>query len=130
MKEVKLTRKQKAFADELIRNPKQSATKAVAKTYNTDDYHSQRVIASQNLAKPNILKYLDKYGELAEITAVDIMQNSRSMKDEPAHARVALDASKDILNRLYGTPTQKIESQSTTVTLNLSLKDLIEVEQG
>lgn len=117
----KLTRKQKAFADELIKTPKQSATQAVLKTYDTTKDYVAKNIASENLTKPNIQAYLAKYDELAQITVVDIMQNSRKLKDEPAHARVALDGAKDILNRLHGLPV----SRGVTVTATVSLEEAL-----
>lgn len=119
-----LTRKQKAFADELISNPKQSATKAALKSYNTT-YETAKQIAHENLTKPNILKYLSKYEELAEITVIDVMQNSRSLKDEPSHAQVALRAADSVLDRLRGKATQRTEVTSTSVNLNLDLSDVV-----
>jgi phage terminase small subunit len=119
-----LTRKQKAFADKLIANPKMSATKAVIETYSPTTYGTARQIASQNLAHPSILKYLDKHLEQAEITVLNIMTNSEKLKDEPAHAKIALDSANSVLDRVLGKATQKTESQSTVVTLDLKLTDI------
>ena len=124
MKTLKLTRKQKAFADHLIANPKHSATEAATQTYQVSNRKTAEVIASENLRKPSIQNYLAKYDDMAQITVVDVMQNSRSLKDEPAHARVALDSAKDVLDRLHGKATQRVETQSTSVNLNLDLSQI------
>lgn len=119
-----LTRKQKAFADELIANPKQSATKSAQNTYNLKDSKVAAVVASENLRKPNIVAYLEQFDNFAQETIIDVAQNSRTLKDEPAHANIALQASKDILDRLHGKATQRTESTSTVVTLGLNLSDI------
>ena len=128
-KTLKLTRKQKAFADHLIANPKHSATEAATQTYQVTSRDSAEVIASENLRKPAIQHYLAKYDDLAQITVVDVMQNSRKHKDEPAHARVALDSAKDILNRLHGLPVARTEALTTTVNLNLDLTTIAQPKE-
>ena len=62
-----LTRKQKAFADKLLEDPKISATQAVKETYNVSTNHSAEVIANENLSKPEIMRYLQENA----ITAVN-----------------------------------------------------------
>lgn len=119
-----LTRKQKAFADHLINHPKDSATEAAAQTYNVSTRESAEVIASQNLSRPPILKYLNKHIEDAETTLLNVMYNSEKMKDEPQHARIAKDAADSVLDRVLGKATQKVESHSTTVNLNLDLSQI------
>ncbi len=55
----KLTLKQRQFANEYISNGG-NATKAVLKTYDTDNYNAARVIGSHNLTKVNIAEYIDQ----------------------------------------------------------------------
>jgi len=112
----KLTRKQEAFVKELITNPKQSATKAVEKTYNVNSNAVARAVASENLTKPNVLAHLQANSERAEQVIVDLL---KADKDE-----VKLAASKDILDRVHGKATQKIEQSTTGVTLNIDLTGL------
>jgi phage terminase small subunit len=116
----KLTRKQKAFADHLINNPKQSATKAVQATYNTKDYSTAGSIAVENLQKPAIQLYLDDHIQKAKnriITLVD------SEKEE-----IALRASDSILDRSLGKAVQRSEVQSTSVNLNLDLTTITDTK--
>lgn len=127
---TKLTRKQKAFADELIRNPKQSATQAIMKTYNVAAPSTAKVMASENLTKPNVLRYLNKYLDEAETVVLNVMTNSEKLKDEPAHARIALESANSVIDRLIGKATQRIETQSTSVNLNLDLTNITDTHQG
>ena len=55
----KLTRKQKKFVKELVENGG-NATQAALKAYDTDDYNTAGVIASENLNKPKIEKALEE----------------------------------------------------------------------
>jgi hypothetical protein len=126
-KEKKLTRKQKAFADILLENPKLSATKAALRSYNTTDRTTASVIATENLAKPSIMKYLNDHASDAENTLLEVMNYSKdSGRENPSYAAVAVSAAKDVLDRVHGKATQKIESHSTSVNLNLSLQDITE----
>ena len=121
---MKLTRKQKAFADELINNPKQSATQAIEKTYNTTSKGTASSVATENLRKPAIMAYLATHDIDAQNIIVEVMNNSSLLKDEPAHARLALDSAREVLNRVHGLPTARIEAHSTVVTLNLDLSNI------
>ena len=126
---MKLTRKQEAFVRYLIGNPKDSATKAVKATYNPTTDLAARAIAYENLTKPHIQLALAKYSQRAELRVFNLMQRGEAYAENPgkegaAHASVALAAAKDILDRVHGKATQKVETQSTSVNLNLSLTDL------
>lgn len=86
----KLTKKQKIFIQEYLEtgNGVQSALKA----YDTNDYGTGAVIASDNLKKPNIREYLESK---AEVVAEVIFNLAISAENET----VQLNASKDILDR-------------------------------
>lgn len=123
---IKLTRKQKAFADHLLNNPKDSATKAVQATYDTDSYTTQRHIASDNLTKANIRAYLDIHSQQAENTVLEVMDYSNRYgkqggKEGASYATVALNSAKDILDRVHGKARQQIDVQSTSVNINIDL---------
>ena len=115
---MKLTRKQKAFADHLINNPRDSATDAVKVTYKSSDYASQRAIASQNLTKPAIQFYLEEHVDKAKLKVVELINADKE--------EIQLRASESVLNRALGMPTQRTENHSTVVELNLNLKDITE----
>lgn len=58
----RLTTKQKAFAEEYIRNGG-NGTQAAMKVYDTEDNATARSIASENLTKPNIMEELLRTAE-------------------------------------------------------------------
>jgi hypothetical protein len=125
-----LTNKQKAFVQELVKNPKQSATQAAIKTYGNGETTitegTAQQIAHDNLMKPNIQMELAKYSNDAELTVFNLMKQSERYADNPdkegaAHASVALSAAKDILDRVHGKAMQRTEVTTTGVTLTIDL---------
>jgi phage terminase small subunit len=111
-----LTKKQANFVRELIENPKISATEAAARAYNASTREVASAVATENLRKPLIMQHLQANSERAEQVIVDLL---KAEKDE-----VKLAASKDILDRVHGKATQKIEQSTTGVTLNIDLTGL------
>lgn len=131
---AKLTRKQKAFADYLLNNPKASAAEAIRQVYDIGSKHgitqkngeafTSSMMARENLQKPAIMLYLQNHGIEAETTLVDIMQTGKKYsktgtKEGASYAAVAVSAAKDILDRVHGKATQKVET--TGVTLQISV---------
>lgn len=118
MNSPKLTRKQKAFADELLNDKKLSATQAALRTYGKTaqptTYRTARQIATENMAKPSIQSYLNSHDYESQAVIV------KSMTQE-ADKRLAFDAARDIQDRLHGKATQKVEQTSTGVTLVIDL---------
>jgi phage terminase small subunit len=118
----KLTRKQKAFADTLLNNPKISGTQAALQTYGKPDkpatYGTAQQLAYDNLMKPNIQIYMEEHVDKAKNKIVTLVNSDRE--------EIALNASKDILDRVHGKATQRIEQHSTSVNLNLSLQDVVD----
>lgn len=125
-KAVKLTRKQKAFADELVNNPKISPTQSALKHYGKPDkpttYATAQQIAHANLTKPNVQLYLDKHIDKAKNRVIQLVDSEKE--------DIALRASDSILDRALGKATQRTESTSTSVTLNLDLTNITDVQQG
>ena len=113
-----LTRKQKAFADTLLNNPKMSATKAALATYGTDKDYVAKNIASENLTKPNIQLYLDEHINKAKNRIVTLID---SEKEE-----IALRASDSVLDRSLGKATQRTENTTEVVQLNLTLHKMVD----
>lgn len=116
---VKLTRKQKAFADELINNPKQSATKAVLKTYNVTKASTAGVVANENLKKPSIIKYLELHSDKAEEAIITVLNNAISQTDSVGWQRLAKDTADSILDRVHGKATQKTETNTQNLNINV-----------
>lgn len=120
-----LTRKQRAFVRHIITHPKDSATEAVRQTYKaTGNTASQ--IATENLRKPNIKLELEKYLGTAEMTMLEVMEISKEYartgtREGASYATVAVQASKDIQDRVKGKPLQRSENINRTVTLNVDL---------
>lgn len=122
----KLTRKQKAFVQELVRNPKQSATEAVRKTYNATTDNTASQIATENLSKPHILVELAKYDETAQNTIVDVMGTAREYSKlgntaGANYAATALSAANTILDRLHGKAIQRTQTSIEAVVLSIDL---------
>lgn len=132
-----LTRKQQAFVKHLIDNPKDSAAQAARAAYNlktTDKGNSTaRAVASENLAKPNIMLELSKHSETAELVLLDVMKYSNEYGRQGGHAGAAYastarQTANDILDRLHGKATTKVEQTTTAVTLNIDLTGVTQPE--
>ena len=68
----RLTTKQKAFAEEYIRNGG-NGTQAALKTYDTDDYPTANAIAGENLQKPLVIEELIKTARRLGVTEEKIV---------------------------------------------------------
>ncbi len=121
---IKLTRKQKAFADALINNPKLSATRAALQTYGTPEkpptYQTAQQLSHENLTKPNIQLYLDEHVQKAKNRVVELID---SKKED-----IALRASDSILDRTLGKATQRTEVTSISMSFGMDLTDQLETE--
>lgn len=110
---TKLTRKQKDFADYLISNPKEPATNAVMQAYAVKSREVAKSMASENLAKPNIVLYLDEHVDKAKRKIVDLVGSDKE--------DIALRASTDILDRTHGKATQQVEHKVQSININIDL---------
>lgn len=123
-KDRPLTPKQKAFVQELIDNPKQSATQAVLKTYGKPNkpptYLSARNIASENLTKPNIITKLAQYNDIVESTLLQTVQDW-GQHDKPRQREIAQNAAMYIHDKVHGKATQKVETKSEQVSININM---------
>lgn len=126
-----LTRKQAAFVRHLIENPKASATRAVKATYGKPDKPvtelAARSIAHENIMKPNIQLELAKHSATAELAMLEVLNYSKEYgrdsenRNGASYASVAVSVAKDILDRVHGKATQRVETTSTAVVLNIDL---------
>lgn len=121
----KLTRKQKAFADELLKDQKISATQAALRTYGKPDkpttYGTANEIARENLQKPAILEYLRKHQLHAENTIINVMEYSSDRLDDKGYARLALDTANSVLDRTIGKATTSDTNPDKPTVINLTL---------
>ncbi len=132
---VKLTRKQKAFADTLLSNPLASGTDAALATYNTKDKVTAGAISYENLRKPQIQQYLELHANTAlqdnlEIAKYSKMYGDTGTKEGAAYAGVAVSINKDIQDRAWGKARQQVDINSTSVSLTIDLtSSLTEVSE-
>lgn len=121
---VKLTRKQKAFADHLLANPKDSATKAIQEAYNVANRQTAAVMANENLNKPNVMLYLDAHIDKAKNRIVSLIDSDKE--------DIALRASDSILDRSLGKAIQRSEvtTQGVSITIDLSQAQAINEAQA
>lgn len=125
----KLTRKQKAFVEHIINHPKESLTDAAMAAYDVKGKGGAAVIAHENMQKPLVKLELERHSQLAEETLLDVMTYSRrygksksgSKEQGASYAAIAVNASKDILDRVHGKATQRVEQTSSVVNLNIDL---------
>lgn len=123
-KDRPLTPKQKAFVQELIDNPKQSATQAVLKTYGKPGkpptYLSAGQIATDNLRKPQIITKLAQYNDMVESTLLQTVQEW-GQHDKPRQREIAQNAAMYIHDKVHGKATQRVETRSEAVTISIDL---------
>lgn len=126
----KLTRKQAAFVRHLLENPKASATAAVLATYGKPGkpttYGTAGDIASTNMKKPQVLAILNDAATEAETVISRVMRRAERFsatndRNGPAWASVARGAANDILDRVHGKATTRVEAISAVVTVNMDL---------
>ena len=119
-----LTKKQQAFVNYLIDNPKSSATQAVLATYGKEGkpvtYMSAGQIAHENLRKPEIVSAMSSYNELAESTIKRVMTDWGE-DVTPRKRELALQAAYYTHDKIHGKATQRVEQTTTGVTLSIDL---------
>jgi phage terminase small subunit len=110
----KLRPKQKKFVDAYLETG--NGTEAVVRAgYNVKDRNVARVVGSQNLAKLNIIEYLQSHAKGA---ASRIVQMSMEAENEA----VKFNANRDILDRAGFQAPEKDEKSNNIFVINLSDK--------
>lgn len=116
-----LTRKQAAFVEYVIDNPKSPIADAAAAVYNTNDRHVARAIAAENLTKPIIQSELAKHSKTIE----DIITNKTyqlTSSDQLDELKEGLLNARWMHDKIHGKATQKLETQSTSVNMVIDLR--------
>jgi hypothetical protein len=122
----RLTGKQKAFADAILANPTTTGKAAAQVAYGVTG-NTAEVMAYENLRNPHIMQYLENHATNAELAVIEALNATQPiyMKgiriDEIPDNQIRLAAAKDILDRIHGKPTQKIETRNTSVAITVDL---------
>lgn len=119
-KSAGLTRKQRAFADKILDNPKISNTQAYVEAYGNDNVKTAGKAAHNLMKNPKVLQYMETYAPQAERRIIELTQSENE--------RIALDASRDILDRTKGKAIARTESMNVNVSIESFLNETIEGE--
>lgn len=130
-----MTGKQRAMIEERLKDPKASNAEIIKRAgydirgEGNKATNTASQIYLENMRNPEIASILNDALEEAERGVLEIASYSKNFgreggKEGASYAAVALSAYKDVQDRVKGKATQKIESTSTSVNLNLSLTDI------
>ncbi len=112
----KLTKKQKDFCDDYLIH--WVWARAAKKAYEIKSTKNRDVtaanLAKYNLGKANIQEYLKWNAQKAASVIMELVTNKKT----PAHVR--LQASKDVLDRAWYKPIERVQ----TLDINMNLEDL------
>lgn len=120
----KLTKKQKDFCDDYLIH--WIGAKAAMKAYEIKSTKNPNVtaanIASDNLGKANIQEYINGNAQKAASVIMELLVNKKT----PAHVR--LQASKDVLDRAWYKPIERVQSLDINMNLEeMSAEDLLKI---
>ena len=115
-----ITRKQQAFVKHMVDNPKDSATQAAAIAYNVSNRHTAQTIAAENLAKPVIRTELAKYSGMLESALINTVDEWKD-HEKPRQREIAMNVAMYAHDKIHGKATQRVETQSTAVQININL---------
>ena len=108
--------KTQEFIDLMNADPKLSATEAYIRTHQTESRATARNNASELLAKTSVQIY--------KASIVKKAKKRVALLIDSDNERIALDASKDVIDRTEGKAIQKNETTSKVVTVKLDLSGL------
>lgn len=122
----KFTRKQKAWADALLKDKTKTYRQASREAYPDAADITLDTIGYRNKNNPMIQAYMQKHSDIATKAMMETLEVSRVHAKKgntagAAYAGVVANISKDIHDRVYGKATQKIDVQSTKVSVNIDL---------
>ncbi len=123
-----MTRKEKLLADIILANPKLTGKEAAKQVFNNASEHGLEVAASRVLRKPEVMAYMQNHAVSAEQGIIEIAEYSKEMgqtfsKEGASYAAVAVTAYKDVLDRVHGKATQRIEQTTVSLTFGMNLSE-------
>lgn len=104
-----LTKKQKGFVKDYIDTG--NGTQSALNNYDTNDYNTAAVIASQNLNKLKVREAIESHAPAAQSMVFKLSQEAEA-------EGVRLSASKDILDRAGFKPIDKTESVNIDINVD------------
>jgi hypothetical protein len=112
--------------DERIKDPKASNAEIIERAgYGAKNNHTRAQQYLENMKKPEIASKLnDVVDEMETVLTTTVRRYKNS--DDVREVILANDNAKWIHDKVHGKATQRIESHSTSVNLNLSLQDISE----
>ena len=118
----KLTRKERELARKVATEPHKTNREIYREVYDTKTTNNGTVDAevSRTINKPHIKQAIEKYSNLVENTLVNTVIDYKDSEDIRQRT-LAVDTSKYLYDHLKGKATQKIQSVSTVVAINLDL---------
>jgi len=125
----KLTRKQQAFVDGIINNPKLSATEIAERVYNTFNRRTANAIAGENLAKPSIIMALNSANKVVEETLIDVVTDW-GHSDNTRQREIALNNAQYIHDKIHGKAKQSMDVNSASISLTIDLTSALSGENG
>jgi len=117
--DIKLAPKVKAFADELINNPKISQTEAYIRTHTTSNRNTAKINASKTLTNTNVQIYMDKHIDKAKKRVVQLIDSNKE--------NIALQASEAVLDRALGKSIQRVQTENKHLVMHIDTTDLSSV---
>lgn len=125
MKRKLLQRKEKAFVQSIIDNPKATNDIHVIRAgYDVKSKTVAGVMGSQLLSRPHIQSALSNYVELTESAMTNTVRDWKD-SDTPRKREIAMQNAQYIHDKIFGRSTQKIEQTTTGITLTIDLTSSI-----
>lgn len=123
----KLTRKQQAFVNELVNNPKISATEAAERSYNTLNRGVANAIAGENLLKPAIISHLESYSTLTENVLIDTINRYKD-SDKLEEVKESTLNARWVHDKIHGKAKQSMDINSSSISLTIDLTSALSGE--
>jgi len=120
-----MKRKEKAFVQEIINNPKISNAQAIINAgYDVTKRTTAAVMGTQLLKKPEIVSALQDYVELTESA---ITQTVKDWKDseKPRQREIAMQNAQYIHDKVFGKASQKIETHNVSLIFGMDLSGVV-----
>lgn len=121
----KITKKQVLYVKGVIQG--KTKRQAALDAYDTTNPSSASRLALIAEKNPVVLDYLRKHQEEMEQTVLDVVRDAKDKAIEGTtsagamYARVAIDGSNSILDRVHGKATQNVNMNVQAVNLNVDL---------